>query len=307
MGTAASCSVVPILSTIPRWFVKKRGMAISIVATGFGLGAMISPLLAQLLISSYGWRQSFMILGIVAWVIIIPLAQLMKQNPKQMGLRPYGELDDAVDKETEDPTQGFTFKEALKTRSFWIFGSMQALWFFCLQTIVVHIAPHAVDIGIPEITAAGILSFIAGSSVAARFSMGFVADKLGSRLALSLCLVLSTLALLWLLFTSEVLAFYIFAVLFGLAYGGFIPLLIVVPSELFGVKSLGVILGALILYTHIGSAVGAPLSGYIFDTTGSYRLALIIIVVFSAIATILSIVLLRYRMISKEVPLDNKS
>jgi len=304
MGTAASCSVVPILSTIPRWFVQKRGVAISITVTGFGLGAMISPLLAQLLISSYGWRQSFMILGIVAWIIIIPLAQLMKQNPEQMGLRPYGELEDTVDKEVEDPKQGFTFKEALKAGPFWIFVSIQALWFFCLQTIVVHITPHAVDIGIPEITAASILAFVAGSSVAARFSMGFVSDKLGSRLALSLCLVLSTLALLWLLFTSEVWAFYIFAVLFGLAYGGVIPLLTVVPSELFGIRSLGVILGALILYSHIGSAAGAPLSGYIFDTTGSYRLALIILVVFSAMATILSMVLLRYRKISKEVPLD---
>ena len=74
-----------------------------------------------------------------------------------------------------------------------------------------------------------------------------------------------------------------------------------------GLGILGVILGALILYNHIGSAAGAPLSGYIFDTTGSYRLALIILVVFSAMATILSMVLLRYRMISKEVPLDIKS
>ncbi|MFC2016593.1 MFS transporter [Chloroflexota bacterium] len=295
IGIAASCSIVPILSTIPRWFIRKRGVAISIIATGFGLGAMISPLLAQLLISSYGWKQSFMILGIVAWIIIIPLAQLMRQNPRQMGLRPYGEGEDTIDKETEDSAEGLTFAEALKTAHFWIFGAIQFFWFFCLQTIVVHITPHAIDLGIPEIAAASILSVIAGSSVIARFSMGFISDKLGSRLALSLCLILSTLALLWLLFASEIWAFYLFAITFGLAYGGFIPLLTVLPSELFGVRSLGVILGAFMLYSHIGSAGGAPLAGFIFDTSGNYRLALIICVIFCTITAILGVILLRYK------------
>lgn len=306
MGTAASCSVVPILSTIPRWFAQKTGVAISITAAGFGLGAMISPLLAQILISGYGWRQSFLILGIVSWIIIIPLSQLLKRSPEQMGLRPYGELSNTIYKEAGDSTQGFTFKETLKTSAFWIFGAIQALWFFCLQTIVVHITPHAVDIGIPEITAAGILSFIAGSSVFGRLSIGFISDKIGARLTLSLCLAVATLAFLWLIFTSEIWAFYIFAICFGLAYGGFIPLLTVIPSELFGTRSLGVIIGALILVNHFGSAFGAPLSGYIFDTTGNYRLALILLVIFCALATVLGVILIRYRTPSREVLVNNR-
>jgi len=276
-------------------------MAVGITAAGFGLGAMISPLLTQILISSYGWRQALLILGIIAWAITIPLAQLIKRNPEQVGLRPYGEIGVDIDEEPEDSNPGLTFRQTLKISPFWIFGTMQALWFFCLQTIVVHITPHVIDIGIPEITAASILSFIAGSSVFGRLSIGFISDKLGARLAITLCLVLATLALLWLLFASKAWAFYIFAICFGLAYGGFIPLLTVIPSELFGVRSLGVILGALILYNHIGSSFGAPVSGYIFDTTGSYRLALIIIVIFCALATALGIVLLKYKTTDKDI------
>jgi len=295
IGLAASCSVVPILSTLPRWFTQKRGMAISLTTTGFGLGAVISPLLAQLLISSYGWRQAFFIMGIIAWVIIIPLAQLLRQNPGQIGLKPYGESEDTADEESAESALGLSFVESLKTAPFWLFGTIQFFWFYCLQTITVHIAPHAVDIGISEIAAASILSFMAGSSVFARFSMGFISDKVGSGRALSVCFIVSTLALVWLLFARETWAFYVFAIPFGLAYGGFIVLLTVIPSEMFGIRSLGTVLGALMLYSTLGSAGGAPISGLIFDTTGSYNSALIIIVVFCAITAVLGLVMLRHR------------
>ncbi len=294
-GLAASCFVVPIISTIPRWFVRKRGIAISIPAIGFGLGAIISPLLAQLLISAYGWQKSFLIFGLVAWVIILPLSQFMRKSPAQMGLRPYGECENTEDKKPEGSDKGLSLSGALRTVPFWVIGAIQFFWFFCLQVIVVHITPHAVDSGIPEIAAASILSFMAGSSVIGRFSMGLISDRVGSRRALSLCLVLSTLALVWLLFAKEMWAFYLFATAFGLAYGGIIPLLTVLPSELFGVKSLGVILGALMLYSAIGSAGGAPLAGYIFDTTGSYHRALLILVMFCTITAVLGLVLLRYK------------
>jgi len=305
MGAAASCAVVPLLSTLPRWFIQKRGMAISITASGFGVGAMISPVLAQLLISNFEWRQSFLILAIIVWIIIIPLAQFIRKNPEQMGLKPYGENEEGIDEDTNDSQLGLTFREALKTRSFWIFGTIQALWFYSLQTIVVHITPHAVDIGIPEIAAASILSIVAGSSVFGRLSIGFIADKLGARRVFSTCLILATIALLWLIYANQIWTFYIFSVCFGLAYGGFIPLLTVIPSELFGVKSLGVILGALIFYNHIGSSFGAPISGFIFDRTGSYRIALISLVIFCAIAFIFSLFLLKSKTLNDKVPNGN--
>ena len=141
--------------------------------------------------------------------------------------------------------------------------------------------------------AATILSVIGGASVIGRLSIGFIADKIGGRRALSVGLTLGILALIWLLFNEEIWAFYIFAAVFGLAYGGVIPLSTTISVELFGLKSLGIILASLELFPIIGSASGAPLAGSIFDITGSYHLAFLISVVISALAIILSLFLLR--------------
>jgi len=295
MGLAFGCFIAPLVSTIPRWFVQKRGIAVSILATGFGLGAIVSPLLAQMLISAHGWQKAFVILGVVAWAVIIPLAQFVRKSPAQVGLRPYGELDDGQSEAIEVSMEGLSLGEAVRGASFWLYGAIGLLWFFCLQAIVVHIIPHATASGVTEIAAASILSIIAGCSVASRASMGFIADRLGARQALSLCLILSTLALAWLIFAQEMWAFYVFAIAFGLAYGGVIPLATLVPTELFGTKSLGMVIGALMLYSTIGGAGGAPFAGYVYDTTGSYRTVLPVLAAISVITALLGVILLKYR------------
>ena len=295
MGVAFGCFVSPLVSTVPRWFVQKRGVAVSILATGFGVGAIVSPLLAHALLATRRWQEAFLILGIVAWAVIVPLAQLVRKSPYQVGQRPYGESDNGDDDALESSVEGVSLRQAMRSAPVWIYGTLGLLFFFCLQAIVVHIVPHATASGIPEVAAAGMLSVIAGCSVLSRASAGFVSDKFGPRPAFSLCLILSTLALGWLIFAGEIWAFYLFAVVFGLAYGGVVPLATLVPSELFGTKSLGVIIGALMLYHTIGGAGGAPFAGYMYDTTGSYDAVLPVLAVVSLIAAVLGVVLVRYR------------
>jgi len=295
MGLAFGCFIAPLISTIPRWFVQRRGLAVGILATGFGLGAIISPLLAQALISAHGWQRALLVLGIVAWAIIIPLAQLIRKSPAQMGLRPYGAVGHGEGGDIEaSAAEGLSLGEAVRGVPFWLYGAIGFLWFFCLQAIVVHIIPHATASGVTEMAAASILSILAGCSVVSRASIGFAADRLGARRALSLCLILSTLTFAWLMFAREIWAFYIFAVVFGLAYGGVIPLATLVPTELFGTKSLGMVIGALMLYSTIGGAGGAPFAGYVYDTTGSYRSVLPVLAVISAVTALLGVVLMKY-------------
>ena len=296
IGLAIGCSVVPIISTIPRWFVHNRSIAVGIVTAGFGLGAMVSPILAQALISASGLETSFLILAVVAWAFIIPLAQFIRQSPDRVDQRIYGELEDMEDKtKIWDYDKGLTLLRTLRTTPFWIFGAINFLWFFCLQGIVIHIIPRANDIGITDMVAASILSTMSAISVFGRLSIGFVSNVLGVRRSLSLCLLLGTLALWWLLFAQEIWALYIWAIFFGLAYGGLMPLVTLVPSELFGVKSLGVIIGIFLFFQTIGGAGGPPVAGYIFDTTGSYHLAFITIAAGCTIAAILGLFLLRYK------------
>ncbi|MFC1943418.1 MFS transporter [Chloroflexota bacterium] len=299
MGIGISCSVIPIISTIPRWFTGKMGIALAIPGIGFGLGSIISPLSIQWLISTFGWRLSFIILGFIPFIITIPLAQFLKQDPRQIGLKPYGGSETIQESQSGDfAVWGFSLAEAIKTRRFWVFGLLHFSFGFCAQTVIVHIVPHIIDTGISAMIAASTLSIVAGSSVIGRLSTGLLSDWIGGRRILNGCLVLVTLAFVWILFATEAWMFYAFALVFGLAFGGVTLLLPVVSIELFGVRFLGAIFGAVLFFGTAGSAVGAPLSGFVFDITGSYILAFKINAAAGMLTIILSQILLRYK--SKE-------
>ena len=267
-----------------------------ITMAGMGIGGVITPLLTQLFISNYGWRWAVIILGILTIVIIIPLAQLLKHSPQQAGLQPYGGDEITENKQSQSlAPKGLSLSQAIRNGGFWLYGFIQICTLFCLVTVMIHIIPHATDIGIPEVGAASILSTIAAVGIVGRLVIGFLSDRLGARLILTICLAMITLALIWLLFAEEIWMLYIFAGILGLANGGFVTLLPVVSAELFGLVSLGVIIGALGVFMTLGEAIGAPLSGAIFDITGSYRLAFLICVGVGVIAFILSLFLLRYK------------
>lgn len=294
MGIGSSCCFIPITSTIPRWFAKKRGIAIGITVAGFGLGGIISPPLAQWLISAFGWQQAFFILGLITFIMVIPLAQFLKHSPQRIGLKPYGE-DETIKDEQPLVTEGLSITQAIKTSRFWVWGLILFCFFFCIQVTIVHIVPHAIDIGVSPIIAASITSIIAGISVIGRLSIGFISDKMGARLLLIACFSLATLALLWLLFAKEIWMLYVFAIIFGIGYGGIVPLETVISAELFGLGSLGMILAGLTLFSTVGMALGPPLAGSIFDITGDYSLAFLICVIIGALAIILSLILLKAR------------
>ena len=294
MGVSGACSVIPVMSTIPRWFAKKRGIAIGIASTGLGLGGVIFPPLAQWLISAYGWQQAFISLGLIMLIVMIPLAQFMKHSPQRVGLSQYGEDRDTGDKQSSDlAIKGLSLTEAVKTSPLWFFGLIQFCFIFTLMVILTHIVPHTVDIGIVSLVGATMVSTIAVASLAGRNLIGIISDKVGARTALTYCLFTITLALVWLLFAREIWMLYIFAGIFGVAFGGMAPLQTLVIAELFGIGYLGIILGNIMLLGTIGGALGAPIAGTIFDISGSYNLAFIICVVISISAIILSLILLK--------------
>jgi len=164
-----------------------------------------------------------------------------------------------------------------------------------MGVIMVHIAPHAIDIGIPSMIAASTLSIIGGTSIIGRLAIGSISDRVGSTRALTGCFTMVTLALVCLLLAQETWVFYAFAIVFGLAYGGIITLETTVAAGLFGVRNLGIILASLELFAGIGGAAGGPLAGIIFDVTGEYSLAFLICVILGFLAIILSLFLLRVR------------
>jgi MFS family permease len=296
LSVAMGCGFVPVTSTIPRWFIKRGGIAMGITFTGFGLGGVISPPLAQWLIETYDWRQAYIILGLITFIIVTLLSQFMKHSPQRIGQKPYGENGTVEDKQTEPSTpDALTFKQAIKTWHFWIFGILIFSFTFVIQVVIVHIVPHAIDIGISASIAASIVSILAATSLIGRNLVGFVSDKIGVRQAISVSLVIVVLALIWLFFSGDIWMFYLFAVFYGIAYGGVTPLEVLLTGELFGLKFLGMILASLIFFGTVGGAAGPPLAGYIFDITGSYNLAFIICIILGTLAVVLSLIILRSR------------
>lgn len=287
VGIGLSGSYVPVLSTVARWFVKRRGIVTGIVVAGIGVGTLIAPPIANWLISSYGWRMTYIMIGIIHLLLVILAAQFLRHDPRQMGLLPYGE-NEAKQESLIPRAKGFSLGEAIHTKQFWLFFIILFGFGFITQVIMVHIVIHAIGLGISAIIAANILAIIGGISIIGRVALGSVADRIGNRLALMITFVFMSVALLWVLAAKELWMFYLFSVIFGFGYGGLVTLQSPVVAWLFGLRSHGVIFGAIIIGYAIGSAISPMLAGRIFDVVGSYQIAFWLCAALAIVAIILS-------------------
>jgi MFS family permease len=290
IGIGMGGSFVPLTSTVARWFTKRRSMMTGIVLAGNGIGILLGPLLATWLISRYEWRLSYIIIGGIALVAIILLAQLLRRDPAQVGQMPYGENKDA--KQVLKPaTKAFLIKEAVYTRQFWLLSGMSLCLGFSLQAILVHIVPHATDLKISAINAANILATIGGVSVIGRFLLGSAGDRIGNRQVFIIGFALMAASLLWLVSATEVWALFLFAAVFGFAIGGCVTSPPTLVAKLFGLNSHGLILGFTSLGFCLGGAAGPFVAGYIFDMANSYQNFFVICAAVSVIGLILTVLL----------------
>ena len=287
IGIGLSGYYVPLVSTAARWFTQRRGMMTGIVVSGLGIGTVIMPPIASWLISTYGWRTSYIIMGIIALVFTILAAQFLRRDPGQMRLLPYGEKgveEDSLGLEAG----GFSFRQAIHTRQFWLLCAINICFGFFLQVIMVHIVPHATDLEISAASAASVLAIIGGTSTAGRITMGSISDRIGNKSAFIICCIMLSIALFWLLAAKELWMFCLFAGIFGFGYGGSLPVVSLIMAELFGLSSLGAILGSTDFILTIGAAVGPVLAGRIFDITGSYQPAFLVCAIISVTGVILA-------------------
>lgn len=272
----ASISVfVPLLSTVARWFVNRRTFMSGIVVSGIGVGSLIAPPLANWLIQTYDWRLSFLILGAAILIIDLVAAQFLRHEPAQLGQKAYGE-NEITENTTQKATMSFSLKKAVCTRQFWTVLAMFLSFGFCFNALLIHIAPYATDLGISAATAAGIVAATGGASIIGRLALGGIGDRIGNKKAFVIGLILFLLASLWLLLARDAWALYLFAVLFGLAWGDLAAQQSPLVAMLFGLTSHGLIFGVLDLGFTIGSAIGPLVAGYIFDVSNSYQTAFLL-------------------------------
>ncbi len=271
-----------VVSTISRWFNKNRGLAVGISGSGEGLGAVTMAPFSTFLISMFNWKTAYLILGIISWVVIIPLSLLLRREPKEMNLLPDGVSIESSytvidEKSTESlPGNGQSLSEILKLKSFWTASGVWLCLSFSMLLVLTHFVPHATDVGLSESMAALVLGVMGAARAAGTIVLGIISDKVGRKKVAIVSSFIISGSLLWLIWVREPWMFFLFAIVNGIANGGlfsgFSPLL----GDVFGLQRIGTILGLMEIGWGIGAASGPLLGGYIFDTSASYSLAFIL-------------------------------
>lgn len=300
VGIGMSGLWVPLLSTVARWFTGRRSLMTGIVISGLTIGQMIGPPVISRLIAEYQWRQSYVILGITALVIIVLAAQLLKRSPAAVEKN-----TDGVKKPPEmniHVSQDFSLKEAIHTAQFWLVVAVFFCFGYIAYGLLVHLVPHITRLGISDINAANVLAVNGGIGIVGNFVLGgLVGDKIGNRKAFIIGLILSAAALVMLVSTEELALFYLFAVVFGLGLGSMGTSESPLVARLFGLSSHGLIYGVTGFGFTMGGAVGPVMIGYIFDVTESYRPAFLVCISLCIIGLILILILKPTKKLGREL------
>ncbi len=274
IGTGAINIV--ILSTVSRWFDKKRGLALGIAASGIGLGQVIMAPFATYLISEFDWRIAYIVIGLIAWVIMIPLSRLLKKDPHEIGALPDGINSPSKNiKDERESIQPIVFPllQVLKTRSFWLFIIIRLFWASNSFLVLTHLVPYVTDIGFSAGKAATVLSLMGGMSIVGRVIMGRVSDNIGRKTIAIICSLFLAGAMVWLIWSQDLWMLYLFASVYGFTYGGLAPPVTALVSDTFGLRNIGLITGVLYTGWGVGAAIGPAVGGLIFDIKNSYSIA----------------------------------
>ena len=261
VGVAAGSFYAPMTATTTRWFVEHRSLAVALVSAGLGLGSMTVAPLAGWIIASYDWRVAMLAIGDLAWLLLIPAALLVRNPPAAAPVAPAPGA--AAPRE-------FTVAQALRTPQF---AAIALTHFACCAAHsgpIFHMVTNVIDHGISAMAATTVLGAAGLASLSGRVICGLLADRLGAKRVLIVGLAIQAVAVSLYLVTRELAGFYALALLFGLAYGGVMPLYAIVVREYFGARIMGATFGAVAFASTLGMALGPWLGGVLYDSFGSY-------------------------------------
>ncbi|MCL4459463.1 MAG: MFS transporter [Chloroflexi bacterium] len=278
--------LTPHVALVSRWFIRKRGAAVGIACAGSGVGILAIAPLSEVLISTIGWRQAYIVLATLFIVITLPaVALLLRRDPSRMA-----SLPDGVTTSSSDPQpnggglgtstsghisvhHGWTIKAALGTSRFWFLFTASVLGVAPLTLMLVHQVAWCVDIGYSRSFAAFIFGLVGLLMAIGYIVWGYASDRLGREAAYSLgtvAVLLSALITLVLRDASQSWPLYVYALFFGLGFGSRISLLSSMAADVFAGPYLATINGLLGSAYGLGAGIGAWFGGYVFDISGSY-------------------------------------
>jgi MFS family permease len=318
---ASLLQIVPLTAIVANWFVRHRGTAIGIVSAGSGAGQLALLPLIQLLIKDIGWRHTYLVFGLAILVIPTTLILLfLHKRPEDRGLSIEDESGwrrrrDQTDTKTEtgggEPEQGnrggrrsevvildkewaetdWTLGKAARTFRFWMLALMMALFAAGMLLISVQLVAYLGDKGYSSIFIASVLFLQGMLNMVGEFFGGFLCDHIGREKTLTVSLVTFVICIVLLNLAGAVISpaiVYVFLLFYGIGQGMSPPALMISASDLFQGKHFGSILGVIVLLGYFGAAIGAWLSGRLFDLTGAYKVNFLV----SGLTMLVSVVLI---------------
>jgi MFS family permease len=277
VGAGATFSVPT--SVVQRWFYRRSnaGLALGIVVAGVGIGGLAFAPLINYLILSYGWRNTYLITGILYFLTIAVSSLVIKPSP----VKPKTTSAEQGALQSTMSMPRWTTTKALTTPSFIGVAFVTVSTILAFQVLMVHLVPHATDAGISPTVSAVALGVLGGFSVPGRIMSGFIADRINWQMTLALSCFGTALSFLWLLFLREAwMLLYCFVCFYGLCHGVRVPAMLGILGEFFGMHSLGELTGIVLAMGAIIGAFAPYVVGFIFDAVGSYSVAFIIVIAF---------------------------
>ncbi|MCH9675533.1 MAG: MFS transporter [Gammaproteobacteria bacterium] len=264
LGNAALFA--PLVANVTRWFDRRRGLAVAIASAGQSLGGAAWPPIHRYVIEHHGWREAYLLYGIVALVVMMPLVYLVRVRPPE-------------DPVVRSPGPAPSAASIRAGRALlWRPNSVQAM--LCVAIVgcciamsmpMVHIVAYGSDLGFSPARAAELLSVLLGFAIVSRIVWGLISDRIGGLQTLLFSSACQALMLSMFLFADTLTALYLTAAFYGLAYGGIVPTYAVIIREHLPLDQSGWRMGLVFLFGTVGMSLGGLLGGFIYDLTGSYR------------------------------------
>lgn len=271
MGTlAVGTNSVPYMRVLTAWFDRRRGLAIGIAGSGTGLGFGYVPLIAEQLVSSYGWRGGYLGLGLIMFLFTLPMiAFLLHEKPQELGLHPDGAAND--EHAAQPAASGDTLAEAMRRRDFWSLIAIFAGLAFVLYGFIPHMVPMLQDRGVPVQQASLLASAFGWAAFGGRLLIGFLVDRYDARRIAFVFFCLSAIGLGVMSAPLPLWAFTAAAVLLGLSLGAEVDMLAYLASRYFGLKNFAQIFGAMFSAVMVAMSLSPFAFGAVHDLTGSYQ------------------------------------
>lgn len=265
VGVAAGSFYAPMMAAAAEWLEHRRNLAVALVSAGMGIGSMTVAPLAGWLLGAFDWRTAMLTIGAAAWVLLIPAALLVRRPP---GAVPAADpMLAGAGAVQEYP---LTAAQALFTPQF---AAIALTHFACCAAHsgpIFHMVSYATVCGLSPMLAVSVFSLAGLSGLGGRIGFGMIADRIGAKPVLVAGLFVQALAVGAYLFVGALGEFYALSIIFGLAYGGVMPLYAVLVRDYFGPRIMGTMFGAVSAFASLGMALGPWAGGYVFDAYDSY-------------------------------------